>query len=98
MKLEDLLKLEDGALLECKGKNFMGEKVNKFVYFERKCLIADKKQYRVGCWIYPIDWFNVPTLAKLNARMREIKEEYENHLKRLRDGYAKTKSALTKKQ
>lgn len=95
MKLEELKKLEDGALLKCKGTNFMGEKVIHFIYFEKKCLLEEKKQYRVGCWIYPISWFSIPTLAELNARVREINQECEKHIQKLKDGYSKTKRGLT---
>ena len=96
MKLEDLLKLEDGALLECKGTNFQGKRVRTLIYFEKKLLNVDKQQYRVGCWIYPISWLSVPTLATINARVREIEIETKNHIEKLRNGYSKTKKALSK--
>lgn len=96
MKLEELEKLEDGALLECKGTNFLGKRVSEFIFFEKKNLFIEKKQYRVGCWIYPISWFSIPSLAKINAKIREIKQETEKRIERLTNGYSKTKNALTR--
>lgn len=98
MTLEQLNKLEDGALLECKGTNFMGERVKKLIYFEKKCLLVSKSQYRVGSWIYPISWLSIPTLATINARVREIEIETKRHIEKLKSGYDKTKKALTKKE
>lgn len=97
MTLEQLNKLEDGALLECKGTNFQGKRVRTLIYFDKKSLNADKQQYRVGCWIYPISWLSIPTLATINARVREIELETKNHIEKLKNGYDKTKKSLTRK-
>ena len=48
MKYEEMKQLKNGCLLTCKGKNFMGEKVNKIFIYDEKCL--SDKGYRVGSW------------------------------------------------
>ena len=96
MTLEDLNKLEDGALLKVKGTTFTGERVKKFIYFQKDMVNATKKTYRVGCWLYPISWLLMPTLAEINDKVREIETEYKERLNKLRNGYCKTKNNLGK--
>lgn len=85
MKYEEMKQLKNGCLLTCKGKNFMGEKVNKIFIYDEKCL--SDKGYRIGSWLYPHSWFKLATKKEFKALCEKI-------LKSAYDEIAKYQSAF----
>ena len=91
MTKEEMLTLKEGCLVQAKGTNFLGTKVDTLFIFERKN-ITDKG-YRFGSWIYPYEWFRVPTKARVMKLIDKIRSDAEQQVKKYWVAYTNTDGA-----